>query len=344
MSTQVAHTLRMDLRTTYLGLSLAHPLVCGASPLTSDMDLVLQLEDAGAAAIVMHSLFEEQLIEGLTRRAAGAGARAPRMGQTGAPQSPYALPPDRYLEHLIRVKQRVGVPVIASLNGTTPEGWLQYGRALARAGADALEMNFYNIATDAIETSEAIEQRLIDIVAVVTDSVPIPVAVKLSPFYTSLPNLALRLERIGADGLVLFNRFYQADIDPETGGRTVTVQLSDSLDLLLRLHAIAMLSGRRHLSLALTGGVHEPVDVVKGVMAGADVVQLTSTLLRHGPSRLTYLRTEFEKWCEAHGHDSLARLKGCAAAGPRAAHARLGRDDYRAVLQSWTRDHLPMVD
>jgi dihydroorotate dehydrogenase (fumarate) len=335
----------MDLRTTYLGLTLPHPLVCGASPLTSDMDLVLKLEDAGAAAIVMHSLFEEQLVEDAMRRPALSREWRPHAADdAGAPRSAYALPPDRYLEHLLRVKKRVAVPIVASLNGTTPEGWLQYARALARAGANALEMNFYNIANDPAETAEAIEQRLIDIVAVVKESVSIPVAVKLSPFYTSLPNLAQRLERIGADGLVLFNRFYQADIDPETGGTTLTVQLSDSLDLLLRLHAIAMLSGRGRLSFALTGGVHEPLDVVKGVMAGSDAVQLTSTLLRHGPSRLTYLRTEFEKWCGARGHESLADFKGCAAVARRADHSRFDRGGYRAVLESWTRDHMPAVD
>jgi dihydroorotate dehydrogenase (fumarate) len=333
----------MDLRTTYLGLTLPHPLVCGASPLTSDMDLVLKLEDAGAAAIVMHSLFEEQVVESRMRRPSlRPQPRAPANGPRPA-GSGYDVTPDGYLEHLLRVKRRVAVPIIASLNGTTPEGWLQYARALERAGADALELNFYNVALDAAETAPQIEQRLIDVVAVVTESVSIPVAVKLSPFFTSLPNVAMRLERIGARGLVLFNRFYQADIDPETRGTTLTLQLSDSLDLLLRLHAIATLSGRFRLSFALTGGVHEPIDVVKAVMAGADAVQVTSTLLRHGPSRLTYLRREFEKWCAAHDHESLDAFKGCAAVA-RPGRARFERAGYRALLRSWTLEQLPVGD
>jgi dihydroorotate dehydrogenase (fumarate) len=307
----------MDLQTTYLGLELAHPIVCGASPMSADLDMVQRLEDAGAAAIVMHSLFEEQILR----------SAAPSPGQ--------------YVEHLLRVKRHVGVPIIASLNGTTPEGWLQYARALERAGANALELNFYHVATSPTECGQAIEQRLIDIVAVVKESVSIPVAVKLSPFYSSVPNLAMRLERMGVNGLVVFNRFYQADIDPEIRGTTVRVQLSNSSDLLLRLHAIAILSGRVRMWLALSGGVHEPIDVVKAVMAGADAVQVASTLLRHGPSRLTYLRTQLEHWCEAHGCQSLAGIKGCAALG--GDRTRFDRNAYISVLQSWDRDR-PRVD
>ena len=217
-------------------------------------------------------------------------------------------------------------------------------RALERAGADALELNFYHVATDPSESGTGIEQRLIDIVAVVKESVTIPVAIKLSPFYSSVPNLAMRLERIGADGLVLFNRFYQADIDPETRGTTVHVQLSDSADLLLRLHAIAILSNRVRMSLALSGGVHEPIDVVKAIMAGADTVQLTSTLLRHGPSRLTYLRAQLEKWANAHHYDSLAQFKGAAALAAHRERPGFERADYLGVLQSWSGDHLRLAD
>ena len=198
------------------GSSLPHPIVCGASPLSADLDMVMKLEDAGAAAIVMHSLFEEQILKDAMRR--------PHLGRESRGRVAVArslrrsartrMAPGEYLEHLLRVKARVRIPIIASLNGTTPDGWLQYARALERAGADALELNFYHVATDPAETGTTIEQRLIDIVAVVKESVMIPVAVKLSPFYSSVPNLAMRLERIGADGLVLFNRFYQADIDP----------------------------------------------------------------------------------------------------------------------------------
>jgi dihydroorotate dehydrogenase (fumarate) len=168
--------------------------------------------------------------------------------------------------------------------------------------------------------------------------------VKLSPMYSSIPNLAARLERIGADGLVLFNRFYQADINPDTRGMSVKVQLSDSTDLLLRLHAIAILAGQVRLSLALSGGAHEPIDIAKAVMAGADVVQITSTLLRHGPRRLTYLRTEFQHWCETHHYDSLAQFKGSASLARHVGQARFERAEYVSVLQSWNRDYLPPLD
>jgi dihydroorotate dehydrogenase (fumarate) len=336
----------MDLTTRYLGLTLPHPFVCGASPLSADLDMVLRLEDAGAAAIVMHSLFEEQILKDATRRSHlwRESLHTTTLTESGPPPSAYALPPGRYLEHLLRLKQRVRIPLIASLNGTTPEGWLQYARALERAGADALELNFYHIATDPAENASAIEQRVLDVAAVVKESVSIPLAVKLSPFYSSLPNIAARLERIGADGLVLFNRFYQADIDPESRGATVRLLLSDSADLLLRLHAVAILSGRVRMSLAISGGVHEPIDAVKAVMAGADAVQLVSTVLRHGPSRLGHLRTEFEKWAEAHQYESLKQLQGAASLLGHGDTARFERSAYVSVLQSWNPDHLPVDD
>lgn len=335
----------MNLTTSYLGLPLEHPIICGASPLSADIEMVQRLEDAGAAAIVMHSLFEEQILKDAMRRPhVGRESRTRGTVDPSPSLRAYAMSPGEYLEHLLRVKSRVRIPIIASLNGTTPEGWLQYARALERAGANALELNFYHVATDPAETAQAIEQRLIDIVAVVKESVSIPVAVKLAPFYSSIPNLAARLERIGADGLVLFNRFYQADVDPETRGTIADVRLSDSSDLLLRLHAVAILSGRVRMSLALSGGVHEPLDVVKAVMAGADAIQVTSTLLRHGPSRVTYLRAQLEKWCEAHRCESLAAIKGSASLAGLGNAARFERAEYVAVLQSWNRDHVRSAD
>jgi dihydroorotate dehydrogenase (fumarate) len=335
----------MDLSTSYLGYKLPHPLICGASPLTANLDSVLRLEDAGASAIVMHSLFEEQILKDATRRAhLGRESRTGVTADPGPALSAYALPPGVYLEHLLRVKSRVRIPVIASLNGTTPDGWLQYARALERAGADAVEMNFYHVATDLVEDANTIEQRLIDIVAVVKESIAIPVAVKLSPFYSSVPNLAMRLERIGADGLVLFNRFYQADIDPETRGTAIHVELSSSADLLLRLHGIAILSGRLQMSLALSGGVHEPIDLVKGLMAGAHVVQLVSTLLQHGPARFGYLRKQLEQWLESHRYDSLRQIVGVANLTGYGNQSRFERGEYLSVLQSWSRDHAPLSD
>ena len=336
----------MDLTTRYLGLTLPHPLVCGASPLSADLDMVLRLEDAGAAAIVMHSLFEEQILTDAKRRPHVLSESRISNGLTAftPPLSAYALSPGQYLEHLLRVKQRVRIPIIASLNGTTSEGWLQYARALERAGADALELNVYFIATDPEEDAQAVEQRVLDVVAVVKESVTIPVAVKLSPFYSSLPHVAASLDRIGADGLVLFNRFYQADIDPETRGTAVRLQLSDSSDLLLRLHAVAILSGRCRLSLAVSGGVHGPIDAVKAVMAGAHAVQIVSALLRHGPSRLTHIREGFEAWLDEHRCESVEQLRGVASLAGRGDPARFERGTYVSVLQSWARDNPPAGD
>jgi len=333
----------MDLSTPYLGLTLSNPFVCGASPLGASLDAVLRLEDAGAGAIVMHSLFEEQILTSAMRRPRVFAAS--RIGGASAPAADaYAQSPEHYLEHLLRVKQRVSVPIVASLNGTTPEGWLQYARALQRAGADALELNFYFVATDPAEDGRAVEQRVLDVVAVVKESVSIPLAVKLSPFYSSVPNLAARLDRMGAQGLVLFNRFYQADIDPATRGSAMHVALSSSSDLLLRLHAVAILSGRTRLSLAVSGGVHDAKDAVKAIMAGAHVVQIVSALLQHGPSRLGQIRKSFEAWLQAQGYGSLSRLRGAASLAGRGDAARFERSTYMGVLQSWARDHPPADD
>lgn len=335
----------MDLRTRYLGLALPHPFMCGASPLSADLDMALRIEDAGAAAIVMHSLFEEQILKDARRRPQVHGdlpigrERRP----TGPPLGAYPLAPGAYLEHLLRLKQRLRIPVIASLNGTAADGWLQYARALERAGADALELNFYHVATDPAEDGRAVEQRVLDVVAVVKESIAIPVAVKLSPFYSSLPNMAARLEQIGTDGLVLFNRFYQPDIDPDTRGTSVDLHLSGSGDLLLRLHAVASLSGRVNMSLAISGGIHEALDAVKGVMAGAHVVQVVSALLRDGPSQLARLRTAFDAWGDAHGYASIAQLQGVATLATRVHAAEWERSDYVSVLQSWNASH-PTAD
>lgn len=327
----------MDLSTRYLGFTLPHPFVCGASPLSADLDTIQRLEDAGAAAIVMHSLFEEQILADAKRR---PHLVAPRGVEAVVPPlNAYALSPGQYLEHLLRVKQRVRVPLIASLNGTTADGWLQYSRALERAGADAIELNFYFVATDPQEDGLSVEQRLLDVVAVVKESVTIPIAVKLSPFYSSLPNVVARIERIGADGVVLFNRFYQADIDTGTRGVDPHVRLSDSSDLLLRLHAVAMLAGRTRLSLAVSGGVHEPIDAVKAIMAGAHVVQVVSAVLRHGPSRLALLRKRFDAWMRDNQCESVERMRGVASMTGRGDAARFERSTYVAVLQSWQRSH-----
>jgi dihydroorotate dehydrogenase (fumarate) len=327
----------MDLTTSYLGLKLANPFVSGASPLADDLDVALRLEDAGAAAIVLPSLFEEQIVaerRGLSHLQTYAEGAAEAQSFFPDPGD-FPLGPDRYLEHLTKLKQRVGIPVIASLNGTTSEGWLEYAKLLDRSGADALELNFYHVATDLHETGPAVEHRVIDIVAVLKESINIPLAVKLSPFYSALPNLAWQLDRLGAAGLVLFNRFYQPDIDPEGLEAVPRLELSDPSELLLRLRWTAILFGRIKASIALSGGVHEPLDAVRAVMAGADTVQIVSALLQHGPDRLTYIRREFERWAEEHDYSSVGRMRGCMSLLNCPDPTAFERGNYVKTLLSW---------
>jgi len=298
----------MDLTTRYLGLDLPHPLIPGASPLTGDLDAVSRLEDAGAPAIVMPSLFEEDIV---------------RYGERS----------DLYLEHLLRIKRRVGIPVIASLNGTTPDRWLRYSLLIERGGADALELNFYHVATDPLENGVSVERRVLDVVAVLKESIRIPLAVKLSPFYSSIPNVAAHLDRLGADGLVLFNRFYQPDIDPARRDTAWQLDLSDSSELRLRLRWIAILSGRIKASLALTGGVHEPIDAIKAVMAGANGVQMASALLTRGPAYLARMRDDLERWGDAHGYESLDGMRGCMSLARSSDPTMFERGNYVRMLQ-----------
>jgi dihydroorotate dehydrogenase (fumarate) len=327
----------MKLTTRYLGLTLAHPFMPGASPLVDRIDTVLQLEDAGASAIVMHSLFEEQITRErfghdqlLALSPASAEASSYFPGGDG-----YALGPDRYLEQLSLIKRRVNVPVIGSLNGTTAEGWLEFARLIERAGADALELNFYHVATDLLEDAVSVERRVVDIVAVLKESIGIPIAVKLSPFYSSLPHLAAQLDRIGADGLILFNRFYQPDIDPLTLETVPQLRLSDSSELLLRLRWLAILSGRLRGSLAVSGGVHEPIDAVKAIMAGATGVQIVSALLQRGPAYLRQIITGFAQWADEHEYESLDQMRGSMSLARCPDPASFERGNYVRVLQSW---------
>src|SRR5262245_26060449 len=311
VSTTVAMRIvaAMDLRTRYLGLDLAHPFMPGSSPLDSDLGMVFRLEDAGASAIVMHSLFEEDV----------------------ADVSPTV---DSYVERLLRIKRRVHIPVIASLNGTTAAGWLRYATLLEPAGADALELNFYHVAVDPAEDAGAVERRVIDIAAVLKESITIPLAVKLSPFYSALPNLARQLDRIGVDGLVLFNRFYQPDIDPVRCEPVPTLRYSDSSELLPRLRWIAILYGQVRMSLALTGGVHTPLDAVKAVLAGADAVQMVSALMTEGPAALMGVRIGFEQWANEQHYESLAEMRGAASRARSENPADFERANYVGVLRS----------
>jgi len=328
----------MDLSTTYLGFTLPHPLMPGASPLADDLDTVKRLEDAGAAAIVMRSLFEEQI----TREQLGTvhnilvheESFAEALTYFPEPDE-YALGTDRYLEQLRRIKAAVAVPVIGSLNGTTPEGWIDYAKQMQEAGADALEINFYHVATDPAESGAAVEQRLLDVVRLVKQAVTVPVAVKLSPFFSSLPHIARQLDTLGADGLVLFNRFYQPDIDPEALEATPRLNLSTSDELLLRVRALATLSGRVGASLAATGGVHNALDALKAVMAGAHAVQMVAALLHHGPEALRQVRDELAAWLEDHEYESLRQAQGSMSLERCPDPGAFERGNYMRVLQTW---------
>ena len=328
----------MDLKTTYLGLQLAHPLMAGASPMVDDMGMVKRLEDAGVSGIVMHSLFEEQI----TREEQGtlmdmelhANSNAEAVSYFPQPDD-FRLGPERYLEQLRRIKEAVAVPVIASLNGTTAAGWLHSAQLMEQAGADALELNVYYIATDAKESAADVEKRTLDVVRTVKAQVKIPVAVKLSPFFSSLAHFAVELEAAGADGLVLFNRFFQPDINVEELLAEPSLQLSGPSDLLLRLRWLAVLHGRVKGSLAVTGGVHDGIGALKAVMAGADAVQMVSALLIHGPERLAQARAGLAEWLEEHEYESLAQARGSMSLLKSPNPQAFTRANYMRILNGW---------
>jgi dihydroorotate dehydrogenase (fumarate) len=328
----------MKLSTRYLGLALKNPFMPGASPLADRLDTVLELEDAGASAIVMRSLFEEQVLSrrfGPTSSARLGSEADSKAAAYYPPVDEFALAPHAYLEQVRRIKLRVAVPVIPSINGTTTDRWLEYSRLLEKAGADALELNFYHVANDASEDGAAIERRLLDVAAVLKETLTIPIAVKLSPFYSSLPNLAVKLERMGTAGLVLFNRFYQPDIDPEALEASPAVALSSSADLLLRLRWLAILAANFHHSLAVSGGVQRPVDAVKAVMAGADVIQLVSALLQHGPQYLKYMLLAFERWGDEHGYATIDEMRDKMSLAQCPDPEAFARGSYLRALHSW---------
>ena len=328
----------MNLSTTYLGLKLAHPLMAGASPMVDDMGMVKRLEDAGASAIVMHSLFEEQI----TRDEQGTIMDMELSSNSSAeaisffPQpDEFRLGPEKYLEQIRLIKAAVSVPVIASLNGTTPSGWLHHGKLMQDAGADALELNVYYLATDPMESAAAVEKRTLDAVRAVKSVVTIPVSVKLSPFFSSMAHFALELETAGADGLVLFNRFFQPDINVEELVAEPSLQLSGPADLLLRLRWLAVLHGHVKGSLAVTGGVHDGIGALKAVMAGADAVQMVSALLIHGPERLAQARATLGEWLEEHEYESLAQAKGSMSLLKCPNPQAFTRANYMRILNGW---------
>ncbi|HET9599356.1 MAG TPA: dihydroorotate dehydrogenase-like protein [Anaeromyxobacteraceae bacterium] len=328
----------MNLETEYLGLKLASPLMAGASPLADNLDSVRRLEDAGASAIVMRSLFEEQLESELADVVASVESHENSFAEaiTYMPRAAdFAFGPDQYLEHLRKIKAAVKLPVIGSLNGITAAGWLRYGRLLEQAGADALELNVYYLATDPTEESAAVERRTVDIVRAVKAAVKIPVAVKLSPFFSALPHFARELERAGANALILFNRFYQPDIDAVKLEAAPTLHLSDPSELLLRLRWLAIVKPGVSIPLAVSGGVHSGLDAVKSVMAGASVVQVVSALLMKGPEYLRRLRDEMELWMQDNEYTSLRQMLGNMSLAKCPDPSAFSRANYMRILQSW---------
>jgi len=328
----------MDLSTTYLGLDLPHPLMPGASPMVDDLDKVRRLEDAGAAAIVMRSLFEEQLaLEQMATVGhvdAHEGAHAEAASYFPSLDT-FRLGPEDYLEQIRKIKQAVNLPLIGSLNGATAGGWLDFAQQIAEAGADALELNVYFLAADPDETGEQVETRILEMVGAVKEKVHIPVAVKLSAHYTALANFARRLVSAGADGLVLFNRFYQPDIDVDELEVSRRLRLSDSKELPLRLRWLAILSGRLDTSLAASGGVHTPVDAIKAVMTGAHAVQMVSALLERGPEYLGQVKKGVEEWLEEHEYESLGQMLGSMNLERSPDPSGYERANYMEILQMW---------
>ena len=302
----------MDLSTTYLGMRLPHPLIVGAGPLGDDLDTVRALEDAGAALLVLRSLYEEEIAGEQMDAFLNAESHNDSFAEAGtyAPDPIVALGPDEYLDHLRQIKSAVRIPVMASLNGVTPGGWTSYARQLEEAGADGLELHLYHAASDMTCSAAEVERQAIEIVREVTHSLSIPVAVKLAPLHTAFAHFAKQLDGAGADGLVLFTRFHRIDLDIDELEVVRTLPLSDSSELPLRLRGVAAVAGRVKASLAITGGIHTGVDVIKATMAGAHATQMVSALLRHGPGHLRTVRQDIESWMQEHEWSSLSEMRG----------------------------------
>jgi dihydroorotate dehydrogenase (fumarate) len=328
----------MDLSTMYLGLPLKNPLVPSAGPMSREVGTVRALEDAGASAIVMYSLFEEEIRhdQGELTHFLEHGTESFPEALTYLPEAEvYRVGPEEYLEHVRRLKEAVDIPVIGSLNGATRGGWIECARSIQEAGADALELNIYYIATDHRMDSWKVEDHYLEVLRAVKSQVTIPVAVKLSPYFTSLASMARRLGDSGADGLVLFNRFYQPDIDLENLEVFPNLRLSTSQDLCLPLRWIAILNGRIPVSLAASGGVDGSLDVLKLLMAGANVTMMCSTLLRHGPGRVRTILNGVHEWMEEHGYESLAQMSGSMSYASVADPGAFERANYIRTLNSY---------
>jgi dihydroorotate dehydrogenase (fumarate) len=331
-------TKTIDLSTTYLGLKLKNPLVASSSPMCADVGNVRRMEDAGAAAVVLDSLFEEQIVlesDNLDRFLT-EGSELSAESVTHFPELTYrGMGPETYLEHIRKCKEAVKIPIIGSLNGSTNGGWLHYAKQMQEAGADALELNIYYIPVDPKVTGEQVEEQYVELVKAVKAEVKIPVAVKLGPYFSSMANVAQRLDAAGADALVLFNRFYQPDFDLESLEVVPNLILSNSHELLLRLHWIAVLYGSVKADLALTGGVHSATDVVKAMMAGAKVAMMTSALLKRGITFLDTISTELLIWMGEHEYESIQQMQGSMSRNAVPQPGAFERANYMKVLNSY---------
>jgi dihydroorotate dehydrogenase (fumarate) len=331
-----------DMRTNYLGLQLEHPLIVGACPLADSLDGVRRAEDGGAAAIVFRSLFEEQLdteamatfyaIESHAEMFAEATHFMPEPAE-------FKVGPDQYFEGIRRAKQAVRIPVIGSLNGTSLGGWLRFATAIEEVGADALELNIFDVPMNERVSGADIEREAVEMVRELRAKIRIPIAVKLSPFHTSLPHFAAALQDAGANGLVLFNRFFEPDIDIENLQVINEMRLSDSHEVLLRLRWLAILSGLlNRTQVAVTGGVHGAVDAIKAVMCGASGVQVVARVLRNGPQVLRDMRTQMEEWMDEHEYASLESMRGCMNILRSPDPNAYSRANYMRVLQTWVNE------
>jgi len=333
----------IDLSTKYLGLSLSSPLVVSASPLSRDIDGICRLEDAGASAVVLYSLFEEQLRQEEVdlQYHLSAGTESFAESLTYFPQpSEFHTGPEGYLNHIRKAKASVRLPIIASLNASTLGGWTKFAGEIERAGADAIECNIYYIPTDANLTAADVEKTYIEIVRAVKSTVTIPVAVKLSPFFSNFSNMAQRLDQAGADALVLFNRFYQPDIDLEALEIRPNVLLSSQQALRLPLTWIGILYGKVKASLAATSGVHTAGDVVKLLMVGANVSMLCSSLMRHGINHLRHLERELREWMDEHEYESVRQMLGSMSQNKCADPSAFERAQYMRAVKGMTHIHM----
>ena len=329
----------VDLTTEYLGLQLANPLVPSASPLSKDLDMAKQLEDAGASALVMYSLFEEKIDyeeEHMTRFLHEQSIGHGEASSFHPVPDNYISHQDEYLEQLHNLKTHLDIPIIASLNGTSSSGWIHYGKELQQAGADALELNVYYVAADPAETSRDVEARYINLLYDLRQHVSLPITMKLSSQFSAMLYMAQQLETAGANGLALFNRFYQPDVDLESLKVIPKLELSSSMESLLRIRWVALLHGRVNLSLAVTGGFHTTEDILKALLAGADVTHLCSALLHHGPEHLTEILQDLKIWLEEHEYESVSQLKGSISQQHAIDPAAYERANYVNVLDSFS--------